>query len=178
MSIISKLLTNKYLLYVVLGITLLNMFVYLLAQDTQSIALYVLFYFVIRHFSKNMIIVLLGSLLLVNFINMSNIRIFEGNTTMESSAASTTDAGPNSVTPSTPDVKPHEEKKTINGKKDALGSLSNAAPANGLPSVNPEELIKQQEQLKQLVDGMLPIVEKMEPMMRLADKLGGFLGKN
>jgi hypothetical protein len=156
---------------------------YLMARDFQSIALYILFYFIVRYFSKNMTIVLFISLLLVNFIAMSHIRIFEGNATMAmTNSKKEDDKTKKETTKSKPESKepqPHEESKTVNGKKDAKDTLSHtAAPANAPPSMSPEELMKHQEQLKQIVDGMHPIIEKMEPMMKMADKLSGFLGKS
>ena len=173
----SKLLTNKYLLYAVVFITLLNMLGYLMSRDFQSIALYILFYFIVRYFSKNMTVVLFVSLLLVNFIAMSHIRIFEGNATMGMTNSKKEDDKTKKQTKSEP--QPHEESKTVNGKKDAKDTLSHtASPANAPPSMSPEELMKHQEQLKQIVDGMHPIIEKMEPMMKMADKLSGFLGKS
>jgi hypothetical protein len=153
------------------------MFGYLMARDFQSIALYILFYFIVRYFSKNMTIVLFVSLLLVNFIAMSHIRLFEGNATMAMTNSKKEDK--TTTKPESKDPQPHEEFKTINGKKDAKDSIGNsAAPANAPPSMSPEELMKHQEQLKQIVDGMHPIIEKMEPMMKMADKLSGFLGKS
>jgi hypothetical protein len=173
-SFFSKLLTNKYLLYAVVFITLLNMFGYLIARDFQSIVLYILFYFIIRYFSRNMTIVLFVSLVLVNFLAMKHIRLFEGNATM-----AMTNAKKDDKTTTKPEPQPHEEHKTVNGKKDAKDSIGQtAALANAPPSMSPEELMKHQEQLKQIVDGMHPIIEKMEPMMKMADKLSGFLGKS
>jgi len=76
-KIINKLLTNKYVLYIVLFLAITNVLGYLMVKDFESIALFIALGVISSYFSKNMIIVLSIAMLGTNFV-FANNKIREG----------------------------------------------------------------------------------------------------
>ena len=76
-SSVSKLLTNRYVLYLVALLALFNVIGYMMMDKTQIVILFVLIGYLMTHFSKNMVIVLLVPLVLVNLLN-SGMMMKEG----------------------------------------------------------------------------------------------------
>jgi hypothetical protein len=67
-SSVSKLLTNRYVLYLVALLALFNVIGYMMMDKTQIVILFILVGYLMTHFSKNMVIVLLVPLVLVNLL--------------------------------------------------------------------------------------------------------------
>jgi|FLOH01.1.fsa_nt_gi hypothetical protein len=67
-SSVSKLLTNRYVLYFVSLLALFNVLGYVMLGNTQIVILFLLIGFLMSRFSKNMVIVLLVPLVLVNVL--------------------------------------------------------------------------------------------------------------
>jgi hypothetical protein len=76
-SSVSKLLTNRYVLYLVALLALFNVIGYMMMDKTQIVILFVLVGYLMTHFSKNMVIVLLVPLVLVNLLT-SGMMMKEG----------------------------------------------------------------------------------------------------
>ena len=76
-SSVSKLLTNRYVLYLVALLALFNVIGYMMMDKTQIVILFILIGYLMTHFSKNMVIVLLVPLVLVNLLT-SGIMMKEG----------------------------------------------------------------------------------------------------
>ena len=76
-SSVSKLLTNRYVLYLVALLALFNVIGYMMMNKTQIVILFILIGYLMTHFSKNMVIVLLVPLVLVNLLT-SGIMMKEG----------------------------------------------------------------------------------------------------
>ena len=76
-SSVSKLLTNRYVLYLVALLALFNVIGYMMMDKTQIVILFVLIGYLMTHFSKNMVIVLLVPLVLVNLLS-SGMMMKEG----------------------------------------------------------------------------------------------------
>jgi hypothetical protein len=76
-SSVSKLLTNRYVLYLVALLALFNVIGYMMMDKTQIVILFILIGYLMTHFSKNMVIVLLVPLVLVNLLN-SGMMMKEG----------------------------------------------------------------------------------------------------
>jgi hypothetical protein len=70
---IDKLLSNKTLLNVVTGVTFLNIIGFIMLNQTSSVIYFILIGLVTSLFSKNMIIILLVPLIMVNFIIASSL---------------------------------------------------------------------------------------------------------
>jgi len=79
-KIINKLLTNKYVLYIVLFLAITNVLGYLMVKDFESIALFIALGVISSYFSKNMIIVLSIAMIGTNFV-FANNKIREGMST-------------------------------------------------------------------------------------------------
>ncbi len=76
-SSISKILTNKYFLYFIVFLSLTNILGYMMMRKFNAVFLFILIGFIISRFSKNMTVVLLVPLILINFL-MSGTMIQEG----------------------------------------------------------------------------------------------------
>ena len=76
-SSVSKLLTNRYVLYLVAVLALFNVIGYMMMDKTQIVILFILIGYLMTHFSKNMVIVLLVPLVLVNLLT-SGMMMKEG----------------------------------------------------------------------------------------------------
>jgi uncharacterized protein YktA (UPF0223 family) len=76
-SSISKILTNKYFLYFVTFLSITNVLGYIMMKKTDTAILFVLIALIMSKFSKNMSIVLLVPLIIVNFF-MAGMKIKEG----------------------------------------------------------------------------------------------------
>ena len=72
-------LKNKYILYTLLVIAIVNILGYLAIQDYNSLALFVVMGLLSTYFSKNMIVVLGAAILMTNVAEHLLVRI-EGNT--------------------------------------------------------------------------------------------------
>ena len=99
-----KLLThNKFVLYILLAITLVNLITYLGQNNLWAIILFLIIGLVTTKYSKNMVLVLLASIVLTNilvkmgFLGMLGLK--EGNENMDASGndVSENDAGGNDV---------------------------------------------------------------------------------
>lgn len=74
---IDKLLHNRVFLYVVFAFALLNMLVFFVANDFRSIAIFFIVGFLTSFLCKNMVVVLLLSIVIVNILKYG-VRINEG----------------------------------------------------------------------------------------------------
>jgi hypothetical protein len=117
-KIINKLLTNKYILYIVLFLAITNVLGYLMVKDFESIALFIALGVISSYFSKNMIIVLSIAMLGTNFV-FANNKIREGMTEGHAS-----------------NHHPHKKKKRKKKKKQAKEEGGEEAGADGEGSTN------------------------------------------
>jgi hypothetical protein len=88
-SSVSKLLTNRYVLYIVSLLALFNVLGYVMLGNTQILMLFLLVGFLMTYFSKNMVVVLLVPLVLVNLLT-SGIAMKEGLEGMDDLTSTTT----------------------------------------------------------------------------------------
>lgn len=70
-STVKKMLENKYVLYVVLFLSITNVLGYLATQDFNALTFFIIVGFLTTYFSKNMIIVLLVAMISTNFLSMT-----------------------------------------------------------------------------------------------------------
>jgi len=87
-SSVSKFLTNKWVLNIILFLALFNVIGYAVIGNTNAVLYFIVFAVLIRYFSKNMTIVLGVPLIIVNLITMKG-NILEGMTTSDVSGNST-----------------------------------------------------------------------------------------
>ena len=74
---VNKVLTNKYVLYVVLFLAITNVLGYLMVKDFESLALFISLGLITSYFSKNMIIIMGVAMFGTNVVFASN-KIREG----------------------------------------------------------------------------------------------------
>jgi len=105
--IISKLLGNKTVLYIVSAISLLNVIGYFFYGNINAVIYFAILGLLVSYFSKNMIIILLVPLVLVNIFvgsQQSTKKMLEGMTTTDASGndpSQTTDPSLNNVSSTT-----------------------------------------------------------------------------
>ena len=109
---VSKLLTSKSVLYIIAAISLLNLLGYAFYGNFNAILYFIIIGLLVSYFSKNMIIVLLAPLILVNVLIIGQRNIKEG---LETNTSTT------STTPSTPPSSDDEDEDTT--KLQADGDL-------------------------------------------------------
>jgi hypothetical protein len=73
-SPIGDIVTNQYVLYAVLVLAVIHAIRYLSVNNYRSLLLFVLSSMAISHFTKNMVLVLLGGILFVNVMDSVHIR--------------------------------------------------------------------------------------------------------
>jgi hypothetical protein len=122
-SSVSKLLENKYVLYIVFFLAVTNVFGYMVTGNYKAIALFVLVGYLVFCFNKNMIVVLLTPLVLTSIFVAGGI-IKEGAENMKDGdkktvedASKPKEAAKKPVDSNT--VKPQKDKKKPDAKPDS-----------------------------------------------------------
>ena len=116
-SSVSKLLTNRYVLYLVALLALFNVIGYMMMDKTQIVILFILVGYLMTHFSKNMVIVLLVPLVLVNLLT-SGMMMKEGFSEGMCNPGETEVDGK-----CVPDMKTDDDKSDSVNKKAATNSI-------------------------------------------------------
>ena len=114
---VSKLLTNRYVLYLVALLALFNVIGYMMMNKTQIVILFILIGYLMTHFSKNMVIVLLVPLVLVNLLT-SGMMMKEGFSEGMCNPGETEVDGK-----CVPDMKTDDDKSDSVNKKAATNSI-------------------------------------------------------
>ena len=194
-SIFNKILTNKYILYIVAFLSLVNMFGYLMAQNNQALILFIVFVLGINYFSKNMTVVLFVSLILVNIISASNFRFIE----LEGYENANTDDGEEKKVNSSTKQDSKEKENPVgttestskNGEKskssyvdtastikDSYGDLKKMIGEGGIQGLTTDtkELINQQKELFQAMQNMQPLIDGIKPMISMLGGMDGLKG--
>jgi hypothetical protein len=186
-----KLLTNKYILYLVLFLSGMFLFSLLLAKKLNLIILFSLIGYIIWFYNKNMTIVL-GLSLILTFIANLGVKVKEG---MENEDKDTTTNTTNTTDKKTDDKKnpeptttttttPNESKKPIEsmngisgGKRnridyastveDAYDDLSKILGGDGIKRLtgDTQQLLEQQVQLVDAMKNMTPLIESAKGLL-------------
>lgn len=133
-KVFSKLLTNKYFLYVVAFLSLTNVLGYMMMQKFNAVALFILVGIIARYFSKNMSVVLLIPLVVVNLL--TSLKQIEGLETMDDDSTTSSTTNPvrdvlsknmdetgEAVTPETKQkILDRKKQEKISEKKDAIAN--------------------------------------------------------
>jgi len=188
-SALSKFLTNKLVLHIVSFLALFNVIGYMVLGNYKIVLYFIILAFLIRYFSKNMIVVLGIPLILINIIAMNKDSYFEGAETMEKSKDEKDEKDDKSKDKKTdasgePVIKTIKEKSDENfevgrsknsGHKidyattieEAYDQLNSILGKDGIKNLtaDTERLMNQQAQLAGSLKDMGPLMEKMGPMM-------------
>jgi len=148
MKNVSKLVNNKYFLYFVSVLSLLSITGYSLLGNFKAVLLFILIAYLITHFSKNMVHVLIIPLIIVNlFVVISNQlggRKREGLTSTTPSTTTTAPSTPSARTtttaPSTPSAKTTTAAPSIPSAKTTTAAPSAIpTPTTTTPPKNKEK---------------------------------------
>ena len=200
-KLINGLLHNKLVLYATAIFTLVNIFGYMMMNCTYTIAFFALTAFVTSMFTKNMIIILGGSLAITNTFMVCKVvkenfadgyvEGFKGKGKKEGmkeggeeDKKESMKEGNDQVVTEGDDNK--QEKMTVGYKKDnrldyaatveeAYDDLDKILGADGIKNLtnDTEKLVKQQQQLAGLMKNMGPMVGQVKEMM---SSMGGSEG--
>lgn len=180
-----SLLKDKNVLRVVALVSVLNLLGYLMMQNLDAVAFFIIIGFLTTYFSKNMIVVLLVAMISTNFLVMSR-----------SAGRKMVEGMKNKGTPTTKDVSKdkkeepkgdddNEEQLMATGKPSQLDeagtvekayeNLENILGSDGIKHMSDEtdELAKKQQKLAGMIKNMGPMMKNVETMM---DKMGGMEG--
>ena len=204
-STISKILTNKYVLYFIAFLSLTNSWGYMISGNINHVIVFILVGVIMTYFSKNLAIVLLVSLLIANLFSISII-FKEGFETedkgnekknekkskdlMDSSAVLDASVDSNSSdlqAESDTDAQPQGESFEVGrGKRntkidyastitDAYSQLNELIGKDGIKSLTNDTQTLMQQQL-QLADSMKAIGPLIEGITPLLSQVKGMMG--
>lgn len=172
---LAKFLSNKTVLNIVFVIALLMIIGYLIIGDIQSVVLFILSVLSISYFSKNMIVVLGVSIMLVTLFSMRNKRI-EGMETKKKVVAEK----------KADDESEEKEPKHMIDKdatqSAAYAELEETVGTEGMKKMaaHTSSLVSQQRELMGNMKDVEGMMDKVEPMMArlesMMDKLNSFGG--
>jgi hypothetical protein len=199
---LDKFLTSKSVLNIVFVVSFINFITFIIYGKIDIVVLFVLIALITSNFSRNMIVVLLVPLVLVNGYNQMD-RVTEGleNNSTGSSSSSTSKkvatvkavSNENPVTKPTsaPLAKSKKIEESFDGKKkdkynidyastveEAYDNLNNILGGDNIKKLSSDTqgLVKQQLQLAEAMKGISPLVETMGPLLKQAEGLLGTMG--
>ena len=198
-SVVSKFLTNKWVLNIISFIALLNVIGYLVMGNFNLVLLFIIIAGLTRYFSKNMIIVLGAPLLLVNLFAIKNNYNMEGFESDKSSDKKETDKERDNLRDKVKEQKKDKIKDQIKDKvtekpetfepgrrknrgnqidyastiEDAYDQLNSILGSDGIKNLtsDTQNLMQQQAQLAKSMEAMGPMIEKIMPMAEQAQKM-------
>jgi hypothetical protein len=123
---VSKLLENKYVLYIVFFLAVTNVFGYMVMGNYKAIALFILVGYLVFCFNKNMIVVLLTPLVLTSIFMAGGIMKEGIDETLKKDGAKTTEGDATKPAPTdSNNVKPESKDKKATPKPPAKPDAKN-----------------------------------------------------
>ena len=187
-----KLLNDKNVLYVVFVIAILNVVGYLMVQNTEAVAFFLVIGFLSTYFSKNMTIVLLVAIVSTSiFVSSKSRFVKEGKVKKEKTLAASkkpvddhSEDEPEGLTSDmTPGKKPNKLDYAGTLEK-AYENLQNHVGEGGIEGLTGQTktLLEQQKNLMDNIKGMEPFLNTAQSFMNNMDLsklegLGGMLSK-
>ena len=206
-AVLFKILKNKYVLYFVAILSLVNVVSYLSVGNIQAVVLFIFIGVIATYFSKNMTLVLLVPLIIVNlFVGGKMIKEgMEGkkeevkkeekeeekltDPDIAKAQATMNNALKDKIQKKTEDVKPSEantlgkpeqnRNNSTSGPRldyaatmsEAYDNLNNILGGDGMQSLTQDtkQLVKQQQQLAEAMQGMTPLIENAQKMLQGLD---------
>lgn len=196
----NALLVNKYVLYAVAVLSVVNLMGYMMIGDYGSIVFFILSGILATYFTKNMALTLLVAILLTNIVyralrSNGMLRRIEGFDTKDDSKKSK-DSKKESMEskeskaprPATEEEEDEVSTERIDNQKtmqDAYKHLDKMLGKDGIKGLSKEAntLMKEQKELMETMESMKPLMDTvfstvhkfggMESLMGMASKLGG-----
>jgi|UniRef100_A0A6C0JC22 hypothetical protein len=196
---VRSLLKDKNVLRIVSLISVLNLMGYIMVRDLESVSFFVLVGFLATHFSKNMIIVLLVSIISTNFLTMSKKArtVYEGMTGKNSKKSKSKEKSKNAEDDEEKEDGKEEDVEDADEELDeneATGKAGNVDYASTIEAAydniethagtagikkmaNKTEdlagLMKQQESLIAGIETMEPMIERVTSLIDKVTSLAG-----
>ena len=211
-AVLFKILKNKYVLYFVAILSLVNVVGYLSVGNIQAVVLFIFIGVITTYFSKNMTLVLLVPLIIVNlFVGGKMIKegmevnkeegikkegkkeekeeekltdpdIAKAQATMNNAVRDKIQQKPEDVKPSEANTLGNPEKNGNNSNtgprldyaatmSEAYDNLNNILGGDGIQNLTQDtkQLVKQQQQLAEAMQGMTPLIENAQKMLQGLD---------
>lgn len=200
-----KLMNDKNVLYLVFVIAILNVVGYLMAQNTEAVAFFLIIGFLTTYFSKNMTIVLLVAIVTTSiFVSSKSRFVKEGMsnqkkdedvkkgqekrdevlTAPKKKVAEHSDDEPEGVTSDMNTAKKPNKLDYAGTLEKAYENLQNHVGEGGIEGLTGQTktLLEQQKKLMDNIQGMEPFIKTAESFMNNMDLstlegLGGMLSK-
>jgi hypothetical protein len=202
-----KLLNDKNVLYVVFVVAILNILGYLLVQNIDAVAFFLIVGFLSTYFSKNMIVVLIIAIVSTSIFNSTRGRYVEGMSTRRSdnnkklqeadkkedtrkktlnkdAVAEDKEVEPEGMTNVTNKAKKPNKLDYAGTLEKAYENLQNTVGKGGIEGLTSQTktLLDQQKNLMDNIKGMEPFLQTAESFMNKLDLsslegLGGMLSK-
>lgn len=197
-----RLLNDKNVLYIVFVVAILNVLGYLLVQNIDAVAFFLIIGFLSTYFSKNMIVILLIAIVTTSIFNSTRNKYVEGmstrrseknkqktsdNITNETYKKETTNKdehGPEGMTTVTNKAKKPNKLDYAGTLEKAYENLQNTVGEGGIEGLTSQTktLLDQQKKLMDNIKGMEPFLQTAESFMNKLDLsslegLGGMLSK-
>jgi hypothetical protein len=162
---VQKLASSKMVLYVLTGIAFLNIIGYVVLGHIQSLLLFICLSIIASLYTKNMILILLIPIVVVNLLN-SSLLIKEGLETQKKKKN-----GKQKESMKTKDKDPEiDYAKTVENAYDQLNDIIGSDGIKNLTS-DTQNLMKQQMQLTKSMDNIKPMMEGMNNLLDKAKKM-------
>ena len=168
---VNKLLTNKYVLYIVLFLAITNVLGYLSVRDFKSLTIFIVIGLLTQYFSKNMIVILLTTMLATSLIMIleRKSKIMEGLKNRKKKKESLTNKKKKKE-PITGERKKRKEQMSegnyLDTVKDNYKNLEKMIGGEGMAN-----LAKETEGLIQMQDKLNEHMRTIEPMLDKASSV-------
>lgn len=193
----NALLVNKYVLYAIAVLSVVNLMGYMMVGDYGSIVFFILSGILATYFTKNMALTLLVAILLTNIVyralrSNGMLRRIEGFDTKDESKKSKKESMESKESkaprPATEEEEDEVSTERIDNQKtmqDAYKHLDKMLGKEGIEGLSKEAktLMKEQKELMKTMEGLQPMMDTvfktvdkfggMESLMGMASKLGG-----
>ena len=180
-----SLLKNKWTLYVILGLAITNIFGYLALGNNDALILFFVIGVLTSYFSKNMIVIILSSMLLTNLLIVSkngaakisnNREGLENPSESKESDHSSENGSPKAVM-AKKDQKPRIDQAAT--FQQAYLDLENNLGPEQMQSLksDTQDLIKTQQQLGQSIKEIGPLINTANNMMQMMGSAGAPISK-
>lgn len=190
---INKLLTNKYVLYIVLFLAITNVLGYLSVSDFKSLTIFIVVGLLTQYFSKNMIVILLTTMLATSLIMIleRKSKITEGMKSKKKKTESMTGGKKKKKTESMSGGRKRKEHMSkgnyLDTVKENYVNLEKMLGGEGMKNLakETEGLIQMQDKLNEHMRTIEPMLDKASSVVEglnvgkistLLEKFGGMTG--
>lgn len=194
-----KFLNNKNVLYAVFVVAILNLLGYLMLQNTEAVVFFLIIGFLTTYFSKNMTVVLIVAIVCTSIFASTRNTIKEGMSSKKKSKDDDKKEESDKETSKDEDDEEEDVEDDLEGMEgmktkskvdyastmeQAYTNLQKSVGKDGIEGLTNQtkNLLDQQKQLMDNINGMQPFIKTAEKFMSNLDMsslegLGGMLGK-